>query len=88
MSRTTWSLADETAEYLETVANRKDHESANDFLFRVAEMLDASADGTDVTKPNAESEPVPENVLTTDHLADIANMTARRTADEVEQRFR
>lgn len=81
--RTTWSLSDEAAEALEAAAGRKNHESANDFVLRVAAMLDSTEDGTDVTVCDT-----PENVLTEDHLVDIATMTAQRTADEIETRFR
>lgn len=81
--RTTWSLSNEAAEALEAAADRKEHESASQFAFRVAELLDATDDGTDVTICD-----MPDNSLTEDHIVDIATMTARRTADEVETRFR
>lgn len=80
--RTTWNIATETAEKLESVAGRKEHESANDFLLRVVEMVAETEDGTDVIESN-----IPEDVLTVDHIPDIADASARRTTKEIEEQF-
>lgn len=81
--RVTWGISTEAAEALEAAANRKDSESATVFVLRVAELLDGTENGTDVTNRD-----IPENVLTEAHLDDIAHETARRTAQEVENRLR
>lgn len=81
--RKTYNVAAETAEKLESAAGRKGHESANDFLLRVSEMVGEPEDGMDVI----EYEP-PEDVLTVDHIEDLAMVVANQTADEIESRLR
>lgn len=81
--RTTWNITTEAAESLESVAERRADESANDFILRVASMLDGTDAGTDVT-----SYDIPEDVLTESHIDDLVSRTARQTADELESRLR
>lgn len=84
--RITWSLSAEAAERLESAGARKEHESASQFAFRVAEILDGSENGTDVTKRNG------SECLTTEEfearMADLQAQLPPRTADELETRFR
>lgn len=92
MSRTTWNIATETAETLESVANRRDDESANDFIQRVAAMLDDSDDGMDVTSYDTGDKPtLPENVLTTAefkaYMRDFLRDLPEQTAEHIEDRF-
>ena len=84
----------EAAERLETVANRREDESATEFVLRVADMLEAADDddddddddpGADVRESNSD---IPEDVLTERHISDIANAVSRQTATELETRLR
>lgn len=87
--RTTWSLSDEAAKALEAAAGRKEHESATQFIFRVAEILGESENGMDVTKCNA---PESGDLLTSEEFAarmdELMAQLPPRTADELETRFR
>lgn len=86
MSRTTISVTDEAAERLESVADRKDHESGTQFFHRIADDLEELRGATedDVTDRNG----LPENVFTTAHIDDIANEAASRTLRELEGTLR
>lgn len=85
--RKTLNISAETHEYLTSVGEKQDDESADAFLFRVAEMLDGSDAGMDVTQCN-----IGEDALTTEefraYMSDFASQIPKQTADEIEGRFR
>jgi|GEM_PF-1755653 predicted CopG family antitoxin len=58
---------------------KRESESTSEFFIRIADVLERFESG--------ELQAVPDNVLTTDHLSDIANTTATQTAGEVEKRL-
>ena len=58
---------------------KRESESTSEFFIRIADVLERFENG--------DLQAVPDNVLTTDHLDDIANTAATQTANEVEQRL-
>ena len=58
---------------------KRETESTSEFFIRIAGVLERFENG--------DLQAVPDNVLTTDHLDDIANTAATQTADEVEGRL-
>lgn len=93
MSRTTWSMTDEAAEALETAADRHEDESATAFILRVAEIVRVENSRTTVTDHNGSDSDgsecdLPGDVLTEEHIDDIANKAARQTVADLESRLR
>lgn len=77
MSRTTATASEEAHE--ELFQYKRESESTSEFFTRIADLLERFEAG--------ELQEVPENVLTTDHLTDVANTVSSRTADELEERL-
>lgn len=77
MSRKTATASEEAHEQL--FQHKREGESTSEFYKRAAEALERIRDG-DVGN-------VPDNILTTDHIDDLANTASRRTADELEERM-
>ena len=77
MSRKTATTSEEAHDRL--FKYKRESESTSEFFTRIADVLERFEAG--------ELQEVPDNVLTTDHIQDIANTAAPRTADEVEERL-
>lgn len=77
MSRKTATASEEAHDQL--FQWKREGESTSEFFMRCAEILEQHDGDQDVD--------LPENILTTDHIPDIVNTGASRTADEVEERL-
>ena len=77
MSRKTATASEEAHDQL--FQYKREDESTSEFFQRAADALGRIESG-DVQE-------LPENVLTTDHIPDIANSTSSQTADELEERL-
>lgn len=77
MSRKTATASEEAHDLL--FEFKREDESTSEFFTRIADVLEQFEDG--------ELQELPDNLLTTDHIQDIANTAAPRTADEVEERL-
>ena len=75
VDRTTISVSQAAHDAL--AAEKREDESFTDVVLRLCADSEVDAPTTDV----------PDGVLTVDHLEDISARTARKTADEVENRL-
>lgn len=77
MSRKTATASEDAHDRL--FQYKREDESTSEFFARIADVLERFEAG--------ELQEVPDNLLTTDHIDDLANTAATQTANEVEQRL-